>query len=188
MTTTTAPAAYTVTAPWGELVDVEVSLARAEELVVKYPGARIFRENGDDFAAAEEVTDLAAERRRPRPVGDGVEFAATHRATEVRTDPRIPTAAELAAHRVPVTTGLLDRASDRIDHLEATAERLADRVRVESLARQAAEKRLAELDTALERMIGQWRTASDAAEAYRSERDAARATLDRIARLVDPEG
>lgn len=45
----------------------------------------------------------------------------------------------------------------------------------------------AELRAALHRAQDRAQTASDAAESYRLERNAARATIDKVARLIDPE-
>lgn len=109
----------------------------------------------------------------------------------------------------------LEEATRKIAELEATAERLADRVRVESMARTTAERELDtatsratelmaaleratritadraierdELRAALHRANQRAQTASDAADSYRQERDAARTTIDRIAGLIDPQ-
>jgi prefoldin subunit 5 len=155
--------------------------ATAEESDLGYPNASLVE--------LPEPTVFLVKRPARRPAGDGVEFAATHRAVSAaasiasgtaatgRVDPRVPTLAELR------TAGMLPEAprsevrvvpADRIAHLEATAERLADRVRVESMARTAAERelagarviieardnRLAQLEAALERRNRQLATLS----------------------------
>ena len=109
-----------------------------------------------------------------------------------------------------------ERAAARITHLEemlAATERIADdqaklirdqkaerdqlRGRLElatnlfEVARRAGARALGEateLRSALRQAQDRAQTASDAAEEYRLERNAARVTLDSIARLVDPTG
>jgi chromosome segregation ATPase len=52
---------------------------------------------------------------------------------------------------------------------------------------EARDSRVVQLEEALERRNGQMADATEAAEAYRAERNAARATIDAVARLIDPE-
>jgi chromosome segregation ATPase len=76
---------------------------------------------------------------------------------------------------------------DTIATLRATRERLAQELAGARVIIEARDSRVAQLEKALERRNGQLADATDAAEAYRMERDAARATIDAVGRLIDPQ-
>lgn len=93
------------------------------------------------------------------------------------------------------------RTSRRIAELESQLERAAD-IAVEKAVRnteleneltgarviiEARDNRVVQLEKALERRNGQLADASDAAESYRVERNAARAMIDAVARLIDSQ-
>jgi len=118
-----------------------------------------------------------------------------------RWDDGLEAEAPSAAERIAHLEWLLDRASGNLadqaklirdqkaerDQLRDQLERANRRFEVARSAGSNALGRVAELEMALEQRNDQLATATDAAEEYRMERDAARATIDAIGRLIDPQ-
>lgn len=87
-----------------------------------------------------------------------------------------------------ITDGTQERTdAERIAELEGQLERAVDSAIASAVRVTELEAKMAELTAALERRNGQLADATEAAESYRMERDAARATIDSIGRLIDPE-
>jgi chromosome segregation ATPase len=127
--------------------------------------------------ATDLVQDLATLQRRNEHLEE----------MQVRASSALADQAQLIADQKAECDQLRGQLRERDEWFFARIAKLENELNGARVIIEARDNRVVQLESALERRNGQLADATDAAEAYRMERDAARATIDAVGRLIDPQ-